>query len=235
MTIEEMQKKQLIQLLRGDGKYMVENSQYAPGAEITDVGKILSRGIYKVFKHNTGVKMEYEKSLLQMLDQTNFDVYLVCIYMVSQLFKEHNDLSPFMLDKQLILKKLHNEIILRKNDIINGIVYPSGYNNKNAWAELERFNSVCAEEYQIKDSDTVFYFFNPFSVKILSKVLASIKESYYNCNRQRKLIFYYPTLEYVGEIMKYDDFDFIDEIDCSDLYEDKKGRECVMIFGIGEI
>lgn len=149
MTIEAMQKKQLIQLLRGDGKYMVENSQYAPGAEITDVGKILSRGIYKVFKHNTGVKMEYEKSLLQMLDQTNFDVYLVCIYMVSQLFKEHNDLSPFMLDKQLILKKLHNEIILRKNDIINGIVYPSGYNNKNAWTELERFNSVCAEEYQI--------------------------------------------------------------------------------------
>ena len=150
MTIEAMQKKQLIQLLRGDGEYMVENSQYAPGAEITDVGKVLSRGIYKVFKDNVEVKKEYEESLSQMLDRTDFDVYLVCVYMVSQLFKEYNDLSPFILDKQHILKKLQAEIIIRKKDIVNGIAYPSGYNNKNAWTELKRFNSVCNEEYQIK-------------------------------------------------------------------------------------
>lgn len=150
MTDIAMQNKQLINLLRGDDEYMIETSQYAPGAELTDVGKVLSRGIYKVYEQQMKIKKEYENSLMQMLDKTNFDVYLVCLYIVSQLFKEKNDLSPFILDKTYILDKLSNEISIRKKDIVGGIVYPSGYVNTKAWDELERFKIVCKEEYQIK-------------------------------------------------------------------------------------
>lgn len=95
------------------------------------------------------------------------------------------------------------------------------------------FINIDAEKYGVKDDDTVFYFFNPFSDKILAKVLSNIEESFYKNPREIKLIFYYPTLEYVGELTARRNLDFIDEIDCSDLYKDSKGRECVMIFGMG--
>lgn len=149
MTFTAIQNNQLINLLRGDNEYMIETSQYAPEAGLTDVGKVLSRGIYKLFEQQIEIKTEYENSLMQMMDKTNFDVYLVCLYIVSQLFKEKNNLSPFILDKTKILVKLRDEILKRKKDIMNGIIYPSGYKNTKAWDELERFKKVCKEEYQI--------------------------------------------------------------------------------------
>lgn len=92
------------------------------------------------------------------------------------------------------------------------------------------FKCVSAEEYQVEPTDTAFFFFNPFSVKILATVLSNIEKSYYDNPREIKLIFYYPSLEYVGLLTSKDSLDFIDEIDCSHLYKDKKGRECIMIF-----
>ena len=88
MIFTALKKNELINLLRGDDEYKVETSQYSPEAELTDVGKILSRGIYKVFRQQREIKVEFENSLLRMLDKTDFDVYMVCLYIMSQLFKE---------------------------------------------------------------------------------------------------------------------------------------------------
>ncbi len=150
MTFKAMQNDQFMNLLRGDGEYLLETSQYSPSAGLTDVSKILSRGIYKAFKQRDGIKKKFEDSLIEMLDQTNFDVYMVCVYILSQLFKEENGLSPFLLEKKCILDKLHIEMEKRKEEIIGGITYPSGYINTKAWQELERFKIVCREEYHIE-------------------------------------------------------------------------------------
>ena len=87
MIFTALKKNELINLLRGDDEDKVETSQYSPEAELTDVGKILSRGIYKVFRQQREIKVEFENSLLRMLDKTDFDVYMVCLYIISQLFK----------------------------------------------------------------------------------------------------------------------------------------------------
>lgn len=92
------------------------------------------------------------------------------------------------------------------------------------------FECISAEKYNVKSDDTVFFFFNPFSVKILNTVINNIEKSFYENMRSIKLIFYYPTLEYVGTLMTRDRLEFVDEIDCSHLYKDSKGRECIMIF-----
>lgn len=94
------------------------------------------------------------------------------------------------------------------------------------------FINTSAENYNIKPDDTVLFFFNPFSEKILETVIANTVKSYYDNNREVKLIFYYPTLEFVGRLMTNDSLEFVDEIDCSHLYKDNKGRECIMIFRI---
>lgn len=94
------------------------------------------------------------------------------------------------------------------------------------------FVNISAEKYSIKSTDTVLFFFNPFSEKILETVIANTVKSFYENNREIKLIFYYPTLEYVGRLLTNDSIEFIDEIDCSHLYKDSKGRECIMIFKV---
>lgn len=94
------------------------------------------------------------------------------------------------------------------------------------------FTNVSAENYEMTGQDTVFFFFNPFSEKILETVLSNVQNSYYENPRDIKLIFYYPSLEYVGRLMTKDYLEFVDEIDCSHLYKDSKGRECVMIFKV---
>mgnify|MGYP002621388566 CR=1 FL=1 len=53
-----------------------------------------------------------------------------------------------------------------------------------------------AEEYIPPDNANRFYFFNPFSSKIFSKVLKNIEESYDKNPREILIFFYYSTIEY---------------------------------------
>lgn len=80
---------------------------------------------------------------------SDFDVYMVCLYITSQLFKEKNKLSPFYIEKEEIISKLKKELYKRKVQMQDGIVYPSGYKNEAAWSEIERFNSVWKVEYNV--------------------------------------------------------------------------------------
>lgn len=141
---------EIISLLRGDELYIIENSQYAPGAEITDVGKVLSGIIYKSYEIRPDIKERFEEALLEMLNKTDFDVCMVIIYIVTQLFKEKNELSPFTLDMKDILPKVKDELEKRRENIKQGIIYPSGFKNSNAWDDIRRFNHVSQEEYNIK-------------------------------------------------------------------------------------
>ena len=89
---------------------------------------------------------------------------------------------------------------------------------------------TCAENYPVPLEATKFYFFNPFSVEILQKVLARIQESYYEKLREIELFFYYPSDEYVSYLMTQEYLMFEDEIDCRDLFEGNDGREKILIF-----
>lgn len=135
--------------LRGDGFYKIETSQYAPGIQPTDVGKVLSKAIYKAYEDNPLVKEQFEETLIIMLDGTVLDIYVVVLYIVSQLFKEKNELSPFKLDLEKILPKLSKQLEDKRAEIQKGVRYPDGFEKKEAWSEIERFNKICKEEYQV--------------------------------------------------------------------------------------
>ena len=90
-----------------------------------------------------------------------------------------------------------------------------------------------AEEYEVPPEVTGCYFFNPFSVEILKKVIARIVESYYLQPREILLFFYYPSDEYIAYLMSgVAELEFVDEIDCSDLGDGEKKRERIVIFGL---
>ena len=87
-----------------------------------------------------------------------------------------------------------------------------------------------AEEYEVPAKVNQCYFFNPFSVEILHKVMARIIESWYEHPREIFLFFYYPADEYISYLMTVDELEFYDEIECEDLFEGNDPRERIMIF-----
>ena len=91
-----------------------------------------------------------------------------------------------------------------------------------------------AEEYEVPTEVNRCYFFNPFSVELLRKVIARIMESYYENPREMFLLFYYPSEEYISYLMTVDGLEFYDEISCDDLFEGCNERERIMIFTLQE-
>ena len=87
-----------------------------------------------------------------------------------------------------------------------------------------------AEAYDVPHDVNRCYFFNPFSVEILHKVMARICESWYENPREIFLFFYYPADEYISYLMTVDELEFYDEIECDDLFEGNDPRERILIF-----
>lgn len=113
-------------------------------------------------------------------------------------------------------------------------LYELALKNKYSYGEKSAVDFICmdAGAYTIKDAD-VFYFFNPFTVEILKSVIGKILESYYENPRTMRLFFYYPHNDFISYLMTMYELDFIDEIDCQDLFEGKNERERILVFGVG--
>ena len=111
-------------------------------------------------------------------------------------------------------------------------IYQSALENlKNVISRVKpRFVLTRAEEYEVPPEINRCYFFNPFSVEILHKVMASILDSYYEAPREMFLFFYYPSDEYIAYLMTVEELEFYDEIECDDLFSGRDLRERIMIF-----
>ena len=111
-------------------------------------------------------------------------------------------------------------------------IYQSAMENKETAISRTKTEFVLAraEEYNVSLQVNRCYFFNPFSVEILRKVMARIMESYYETPREIFFFFYYPSEEYISYLMMVDELEFYDEIECSDLFEGNDVRERILIF-----
>lgn len=111
-------------------------------------------------------------------------------------------------------------------------IYRTAVENKETAVSAQRvqFYMADAAQYTVPKEVDRCFFFNPFSVEILRKVMARILESWYEEPRHMLLFFYYPSEEYVSYLMTVDELAFYDEIDCKDLFQTEDSREEIMIF-----
>ena len=109
-------------------------------------------------------------------------------------------------------------------------IYASALENKKtACNTAADFVLTRAEAYPLPEAVNRCYFFNPFSVEILHKVMARILESWYAHPRDLFLFFYYPSDEYIAYLMTVDALEFYDEAECDDLFAGDE-RERIVIF-----
>lgn len=106
--------------------------------------------------------------------------------------------------------------------------------NRNVTNDVQ-FLLMNAEDYVVDKEADCFYFFNPFSLNLLRFVIARIKDSWYENPRKLQLFFYYPSDEYICYLMGVDEIDFVDEIECGDLFHENDIRERIMIFEMNEL
>ena len=166
---------------------------------------------------------------------------------------------PYEPTPYVILERLANSGFIKKNDVIldygcgkgrvdfflsyqtraksigieyNERIYETAIENKKTAISSDRVRFLMnnAEDFEVPKEVNSFYFFNPFSVEILRKVMARVITSYYLEPREITLFFYYPSLEYISYLMTVDELKYVDEIDCSDLFGGKDNRERIMIF-----
>ena len=90
-----------------------------------------------------------------------------------------------------------------------------------------------AERYVVPEEADRIYFFNPFSEKVLRSVIGKILDSWYAAPRHILLMFYYRSDEYVACLMNTEELDFVDEIDCADLFPGD-ARERILCFKLPE-
>ena len=111
-------------------------------------------------------------------------------------------------------------------------IYEKAVENQKRAAAAGRvtFELVNAEQFQVPEEADRVYFFNPFSLEILQKVISRIIDSYYAAPREILLFFYYPSDEYISFLMTVAELTFSDEIDCGDLFQGKDPRERIIIF-----
>ena len=111
-------------------------------------------------------------------------------------------------------------------------IYDVAIQNQSSAAKnlATEFILTRAEAYKVPAEVNCCYFFNPFSVEILRKVMARVLESYYESPREIFLLFYYPDDAYMAYLMTLEELEFYDEIECDDLFPGKDPRERIMIF-----
>lgn len=117
----------------------------------------------------------------------------------------------------------------------NERIYEKAVENREQGVAAGRTEFVLADAVQFSVPAEVdrIYFFNPFSIEILKKVLARVLESYYENPRELLLFFYYPSDEYISYLMTVDELIFSDEIDCRDLFPGENKRERIVVFEVG--
>lgn len=104
------------------------------------------------------------------------------------------------------------------------------YLHKKTWKNKKRYlkNSkqreeiqlecCLAEEYLVKASNNVFYFFNPFSIQIFMKVINNILDSFESHPRKIDLILYYPSAVYIHYLKRITSFKLLKEVKVPGLY-----------------
>ena len=108
-------------------------------------------------------------------------------------------------------------------------IYEEAMENQETARAKAEFILSSAEQYEVPEEVTRCYFFNPFSVEILHKVLSRIIASWYESPREIFLFFYYPSDEYIAHLMTVNELEFYDEIQCDDLFAGVD-RERILFF-----
>lgn len=134
--------------------------------------------------------------------------------------------------KGRLLFYVHNHFQASVTGIeMNEQLYNKTVQNKKRYLKRIKSNNesikvkhFLAEDYKIGKQDNKFYFFNPFSVEVFSKVVDNILRSIESRQRETDIILYYPRQDYVRYLEENTPFECIKEVKIPGLFNLNKNE-----------
>ena len=109
--------------------------------------------------------------------------------------------------------------------------YKQAIENQKSYSQTSRnkgdnlcFLNCLAEDYDVTESNNKFYFFNPFSMQIFSRVIKNILVSTGIHKRTVDIILYYPSKDYIYFLETNSLFQLVNEIKVPDMYSNDPGH-----------
>ena len=106
-------------------------------------------------------------------------------------------------------------------DVLTNLYHYRGKVQRKKDGQLH-FERCYAEAFEVEPTDNRFYFFNPFSVQVFTKVVGRILESVADHGRSVDLILYYPSMDYVQYLETKTAFNLLKEIKLGGIYENNE-------------
>lgn len=120
---------------------------------------------------------------------------------------------------------------------MNNFLYQESLNNKKLYLIKHKNSEDCinfvncfAEEYKIKSTENKFYFFNPFSLQIFTKIIDNILLSVENNIRPVDIILYYPSEDYIYYLENNTAFQLYKEINI--ITNNTDTRQKILIYNL---
>ena len=152
---DDLSDDRLIRILRGDER--LEGMKDIPRkvGETPPIEFVLRDLIYDLYEGGDKViKEQFERCLYSMLDMTDYDVYVACIYLSIQFTDEKpiRNFAPYKLSSEGLLKKTQLELPKREQTIKAGVMFPSGSVHTGVWEEI-----IKIRDRLIKDCNIVLF------------------------------------------------------------------------------
>lgn len=146
------EKNELSQYFRGDYPYELENQQFESNFLKTNTSEILLKGVYEIYCSNEELKIDvlfYEILVMMLESKLPLSIYIVAKYLLDQSRFENRNISPFILNKEIIISLLFNYISLEQLKLENYV--DSDLNVKiNLYDEIERIVLLMKTKYGLK-------------------------------------------------------------------------------------
>ncbi len=90
--VQALNKNELILYLEGVNEYKIDLHHWIGARFPTDVSIVLSKGIYLIYEKypSLKIKQQFEESLLDMMHNEVFDLYIATKYVFGQMLNEKN-------------------------------------------------------------------------------------------------------------------------------------------------
>lgn len=149
MISEAIEKKAVLELLRGEEGYRVEVSKFTSDVFPTDVNIVLVDCFYNQVGKIAGIDKIFIESFYRLLQGNEVDVYIALLYFDTCIFHEERGKATFKIEKELLAGKIRDAICMHKEKLQNEIVFPNGLKKRNPWNTICNFNKYYVDNYGI--------------------------------------------------------------------------------------
>ena len=113
-------------------------------------------------------------------------------------------------------------------------LYEKALINSESPATRNRVSFVHSDAalYELPNQADRCFFFNPFALHTIKRVLGNIFDSLYHHPREIKLFFYYVNEEVENFLNNHVRLEQEEPIDCSDLFEERDVKERILVYSV---